>query len=185
MKKVLITGGAGYIGSILARLLLKEGFKVRVMDILMFGGESIVELLNDPNFEFIKGDVREKKDREKALQGMDMVVNLAAIVGDPACSKQPELAKETNLEATKKMYQEANEFGVERFVFASTCSNYGKSKNPENYMTEESELAPVSLYAETKVAAEKYLLSQPEKNKTKPTCLKICYRIWTLPAYAI
>lgn len=172
MKNVLITGGAGYIGSILSRLLLKEGYKVRVLDLLMFGGESLVELLNNPDFEFIKGDVRLKKDRKKALKGVDMVVNLAAIVGDPACAKDPERAKETNLEATKSLYTEANDSGVERFVFASTCSNYGKAKNPETFMTETSTLSPVSLYAETKVAAEKFLLSQAKTNTTKPTCLR-------------
>jgi nucleoside-diphosphate-sugar epimerase len=172
MKNVLITGGAGYIGSILSRLLLKEGYKVRVLDLLMFGGESLVELLNNPDFEFIKGDVRLKKDRKKALKGVDMVVNLAAIVGDPACAKDPECAKETNLEATKSLYTEANDSGVERFVFASTCSNYGKAKNPETFMTETSALSPVSLYAETKVAAEKFLLSQAKTNTTKPTCLR-------------
>ncbi|MCF8337107.1 MAG: NAD(P)-dependent oxidoreductase [Bacteroidales bacterium] len=171
-NKVLVTGGAGYIGSILCRLLLKKGYKVRVLDKLLFGGESLVELLNDPNFEFIKGDVRNEEDRKKALKGMSMAVNLAAIVGDPACANDPDLAKETNLEATKKLYQEANEEGLERFIFASTCSNYGKSKNPENYMNEDSELSPVSLYAETKVAAEKSLLGQPKNNRTKPTCLR-------------
>ena len=171
-QKVLVTGGAGYIGSILVRLLLKEGHFVRVLDNFRFGGEAIIELLNDSNFEFIKGDVRNKEDRQKALEGMNIAVNLAAIVGDPACAKDPDLARETNLEATKKLYEEANQKGLDRFIFASTCSNYGKSKNPENYMNEDSELSPVSLYAETKVAAEKFLLGQPQDNKTKPTCLR-------------
>jgi nucleoside-diphosphate-sugar epimerase len=170
-QKVLVTGGA-YIGSILVRLLLKEGYLVKVLDNLRFGGEAIVELLNDDNFDFQKGDVRNQEDIREALKNVDFVVNLAAIVGDPACKAEPELARETNFVATKQLYQLANDFGVKRFVFASTCSNYGRSKNPEDYMDENSELAPVSLYAETKVDTEKFLLSQPKENTTKPTCLR-------------
>jgi len=172
MKKILVTGGAGYIGSVLVRLLLQKNYKVRVLDLLLFGGESIAELTNDPNFEFLKGDVRDAKTIRKALTDMDAVVNLAAIVGDPACAKQPELARETNYEASKFAYEIANELGVKQFVFASTCSNYGKMDDPESYVDEESKLAPVSLYAETKVATEKFLLSQPKENICKPTCLR-------------
>jgi nucleoside-diphosphate-sugar epimerase len=172
MKKILVTGGAGYIGSVLVRLLLKQDYKVRVLDNLLFGGESIVELLNDPNFEFVKGDVRDEKILEIALQGIDVVANLAAIVGDPACAKEPELARAVNFEATKMVYNIANKLGVDRFIFASTCSNYGKMDNPNTFVDENSKLAPVSLYAETKVATENYLLSQPKENKCKPTCLR-------------
>ena len=172
MTKILVTGGAGYIGSILVKQLLEKNYKVRVLDILNFGGDSLVELFNNPDFEFQKGDVRKDEDIAKALEGVDAVVNLAAIVGDPACAKEPEIAKETNLEGTKKLYQKANEKEVKRFVFASTCSNYGKMEDSDSYVTEESKLAPVSLYAETKVAAEKYLLGQDKSNTCKPTCLR-------------
>jgi nucleoside-diphosphate-sugar epimerase len=172
MKKVLVSGGAGYIGSVLVRLLLQSGYKVRVIDNLRFGGEAIVDLLNDENFEFHKGDTRNNEDLEKAVQGVDYVAHLAAIVGDPACAKEPDLARATNLEATKNFYQIANKNGVKKFVFASTCSNYGKMKNPEAFVNEESELAPVSLYAETKVAAETFLLEQDRNNTCKPTNLR-------------
>lgn len=171
-KKILVTGGAGYIGSVLVRLLLGNGYKIRVIDKLMFGGESIIELLDNPNFEFIKGDIRNKKDIKTALKNIDYVANLAAIVGDPACKAEPELAKETNCEAVVQMYLLANEMEIEKFVFASTCSNYGKSKDPEVYVNEESKLDPISLYAVTKVEAEKYLLNQSKDNVTKPTCLR-------------
>lgn len=171
-KRVLVTGGAGYIGSVLVRLLLKQNFKVRVLDNLLFGGESIVELLNDPNFEFVKGDVRDENTLKIALQNIDVVANLAAIVGDPACAKEPDLAKAINFEAAKMVYQIANNLGVEKFIFASTCSNYGKMDDPNTLVDENSKLAPVSLYAETKVATENYLLSQPKENKCKPTCLR-------------
>ncbi|MBN9483448.1 MAG: epimerase [Bacteroidetes bacterium 43-93] len=171
-KKVLVTGGAGYIGSVLTRQLLDKGFKVRVLDSLMYGGEPIIDLLNDPDFEFVKGDVRNEADVRKAMEGIDCVAHLAAIVGDPACAQQPELAKSTNLEGSKLLYKIANEMGVEKFVFASTCSNYGKMEDPNSFVTEESALAPVSLYAETKVGVEQFLLGQPKSNNTKPTCLR-------------
>ncbi|MEN8122643.1 MAG: NAD-dependent epimerase/dehydratase [Bacteroidota bacterium] len=172
MKKILVSGGAGYIGSVLVRLLLKSGYKVRVIDNLRFGGEAIVDLLNNPDFEFIKGDTRNDDDLTKAVQGVDFIAHLAAIVGDPACAKEPELARETNLDASKRFYQIANENGVKRYVFASTCSNYGKMKDADAFVNEESELAPVSLYAETKVATEQFLLSQPKGNVCKPTSLR-------------
>ena len=171
-KRILVTGGAGYIGSVLARLLLEKGYKVRVLDSLMFGGEPILDLLNHPEFEFVKGDVRNEHDVRKALKEVYAVAHLAAIVGDPACAKQPELAKETNLEGSKTLYKIANENGVKRFVFASTCSNYGKMEDPDSFVSESSKLAPVSLYAETKVATELFLLEQPKTNTCKPTCLR-------------
>lgn len=171
-KKILVTGGAGYIGSVLTRQLLDKGYQVRVMDNLMYGGEPIIDLLNLPNFEFTKGDIRNEADVRVAMYGIDCVAHLASIVGDPACAKHPELAKTTNLEGSKLLYSIANEMGVSKFVFASTCSNYGKMSDPEAYVTEESETAPVSLYAETKVAVEQYLLSQPQSNNCKPTCLR-------------
>lgn len=171
-EQVLVSGGAGYIGSVLVRLLLEKGYRVRVLDNLMFGGVPIIDLLNNEDFEFMKGDVRNPDDVRRAMQGMDHVVHLAAIVGDPACAKQPELAREVNLDGSKRMYDMANELGLKRFVFASTCSNYGKMSDPESYVDEESVLAPVSLYAETKVAVEQYLLSQPKTNPCKPTSLR-------------
>ena len=172
MKKVLVTGGAGYIGNVLVRQLLKQQFKVRVLDNLNFGGGAILDLLTDPNFEFQKGDIRDTETAKKACSGVDYVAHLAAIVGDPACAKAPELAKSINLEATKNLYTYANAAGVRKFVFASTCSNYGKMKDSETYVDETSPLAPVSLYAETKVEAEKFLLSQNPTNTCKPTCLR-------------
>jgi len=170
--KVLVSGGAGYIGSVLVRILLEKGYSVRVLDRLSFGGDAIVDLLDHPNFEFIKGDVRNETDVRKALSGIESVAHLAAIVGDPACAQEPELTRDVNLGGTKMMYNIANEMGVKRFVFASTCSNYGKMSDPDSFLTEESELSPVSLYAETKVEIEKFLLGQPKDNVTLPTCLR-------------
>jgi nucleoside-diphosphate-sugar epimerase len=168
--KVLVTGGAGYIGSVLVRQLLEQNFQVRVIDSLLHGGESLADLLNDQNFEFIKGDVRNRNDVKKALERVNAVAHLAAIVGDPACAKEPELAEATNLHGSKLLYEEANSAGVDRFIFASTCSNYGRMSDPTKLVDEDSPLAPVSLYAKTKVEVEKHLLSSA--GSCSPTCLR-------------
>lgn len=169
---ILVTGGAGYIGSVLVRRLRGAGVRVRVLDNLMVGGESLVELLSDPGFEFVRADVRDEGALRQALAGCEAVLHLAGIVGDPACKAQPELARSVNLDASLALYRLAAEAGCSRFVFASTCSNYGKSANPDAYLDESSVLAPVSLYAETKVAVERFLLDQPRSAPCKPTCLR-------------
>lgn len=171
-KKVLVTGGAGYIGSVLVRLLLENGYYVRVIDNLSFGGEPIIDLLNHDRFDFVKGDIRNPEDAQKAVEGMDYVAHLAAIVGDPACAVNPDLTRSINIDGAQLMYETANRNQVKKFVFASTCSNYGKMKDPNAFVNEDSELAPVSLYAETKVAFEKFLLGQDKNNVCKPTCLR-------------
>lgn len=172
MKKVLVTGGAGYIGSVLVRILLRKGYYVRVLDNLSFGGESLVELLNDNNFDFIKGDIRDNDILSAAMNGIDYVAHLASIVGDPACALDPDLTKDINLNGAYNTYNTANTAGVKKFVFASTCSNYGKMKDSNEYVNEESEINPISLYAETKVEFENFLLSQDKNNIAKPTCLR-------------
>lgn len=170
--KVLITGAAGYIGSVLTRQLLERGYFVRGLDSLIFGGESLISVYNYPNFEFIKGDIRDKKILLNSLQGIDAVVHLAAIVGDPACAKQSELAEETNWTATKMLFDLSVEAkNVKRFIFASTCSNYGKMKEVE-YVSEDSPLNPVSLYAKLKVKFEKYLLESDTRKDFVPTSLR-------------
>lgn len=173
MNRVLVTGGAGYIGSILTRLLLAAGHQVMVLDNLLFGGESIADLLNDPNFKFVKGDIRCQTTLQFVLDFCpDAIVHLAAIVGDPACAMEPKLARETNLEASKQLFDLAERQGVKRFIFASTCSNYGDMQDPGVYLTEISPLAPVSLYAKTKVAVEEYLFSKGKNIKCKPVALR-------------
>ena len=163
-KHVVITGGAGYIGSLLTSELLRTNYRVTVLDTLIFGGESLVPFLNHPNFQFIKADVTEPRALKDSLkdgwQKPNAIVHLAGIVGFPACQAVgPQVAWKYNVEATKMVFEQAADLGVERFVFASTYSNYGFSENG-NAVTEESPLNPQSLYAETKIAAEEYLLSQ-------------------------
>jgi nucleoside-diphosphate-sugar epimerase len=170
--KILITGGAGYIGSTLAPLLLAAGHEVRVLDILAFGGNSLLGSWSDPGFEFIHGDIRDLSTIRTAVAGRDAVVHLAAVVGDPACSRQPDLARETNLDASMTLIEESKRAGIKRFVFASTCSNYGKMKDPSQFVDEDSELTPVSLYAETKVAVEKALLQTGNNGAWCPTPLR-------------
>lgn len=172
MKNILVTGAAGYIGSVLVRQLLDNGYSVRGMDILNFGGESLLSIYNHPNFEFFNGDIRNDNDLIKGLNDVWGVVHLAAIVGDPACAKQPELATETNLIASKKLFDLCNNReNVQRFVFASTCSNYGKM-DCDGYVNENSSLMPVSLYAELKVKFEKYLLDSETRESFIPTALR-------------
>src|SRR6476619_1107662 len=165
--KVLVTGGAGYIGSVLVRQLLSKGFSVRVLDSLKFGGDALYDVMLDPNFEFILGDVRNDHDVSAALQGIDAIAHLAAIVGDPACKKFSDEANETNWSGSVNLFEKAEASGVKKFVFASTCSNYGKMPDPDSFVTEASELNPISLYAELKVKFEKYLL---EEHKTSNIC---------------
>jgi len=157
---VLVTGGAGYVGSTLVPLLLAAGHRVRVVDALLHGGEPLLPVFADPAFEFVRSDLASAGTAGAAVSGMDAVVHLAAIVGDPACARQPERARAVNLEASLALLDAARKAGVSRFVFASTCSNYGRMKDPTAFVDESSELAPVSLYAETKVAVEKALLAE-------------------------
>jgi nucleoside-diphosphate-sugar epimerase len=170
--KVIITGGAGYVGSVLTALLLAEGHQVRVLDSLAHGGDSLLGAWCHPGFEFVRGDVRDRTTIKAAVSGRNAVVHLAAIVGDPACARNPDLARAINLDASLQLIEESQSAGVERFVFASTCSNYGKMKDTDAYVDEESELSPVSLYAETKVAVELALLKSHLGNGWSPTPLR-------------
>jgi len=165
-RHILITGGAGYIGSILTSELLRANYRVTVLDSLLFGGESIVPFLNHPNFHFVKADVTENRAVRDSLkrdwQKPDTVIHLAAIVGFPACQAVgKQVAWKYNVEATKNVYGQSADLGVERFVFASTYSNYGLSEDGKP-VTEESPLNPQSLYAETKIATEEFLLAQKD-----------------------
>lgn len=175
MKTILVTGGAGYVGSGLLRALLKNGFRVICVDKLLFGGESILGLWHEPNFEFYNLDIVDSVGLREIIRstGVKYVIHLAAIVGDPACKLNPDLAVGTNWEASKKLVEISVEQGIEKFAFASTCSNYGKMSTPDSFVDETSELAPVSLYAELKVKFEKYLLDLKEDaTKFAPVCLR-------------
>lgn len=181
-RHVLITGGAGYIGSLLTSELLRANDRVTVLDSLLFGGESLVPFLHHPNFQFVKADVTEPrvvkdalKDGKDGWQKPDAIVHLAAIVGFPACQAVgKQVAWRYNVDATKSVFGQAVDLGVERFVFASTYSNYGLSEDGQP-VTEESHLNPQSIYAETKIAAEEFLLSQKDAS-----CAPLLFRFATL-----
>jgi nucleoside-diphosphate-sugar epimerase len=160
------------VGSTLTPLLLAAGHQVRVLDHLAFGGESLLGVWCKPGFEFMRGDIRDRTTVRAAISGRDAVVHLAAVVGDPACARQPDVARATNLDASLALIQESQSAGVSRFIFASTCSNYGKMKNADQYVDEESELRPISLYAETKVAVETALLASVSNYGWCPTPLR-------------
>ena len=169
-RHVIVTGAAGYIGSLLVAELLRNGYLVTGIDTLLFGGESIVPLLQHPDFHFIKADVTEPRAIKDAIRDEqfsngkwplpDAMVHLAAIVGFPACQAVGKpVAWRYNVDATKQVFQQSCDLHIGRFVFASTYSNYGLM--PDGVpVTEESALTPQSIYAETKVAAEEYLLGQ-------------------------
>jgi len=168
IEDVLVVGGAGYIGSILTRQLLDAGYRVRVLDLELFGTESLEGVMDHPRLETMKGDFRNVEDAARALRGMDAVCHLAAIVGDPACALDRETTITVNYAAAKMMAQLAKANGISKFVFASTCSVYGDS---EQIMSEHSPLNPVSLYATTKIDAERALLDAADA-EFQPTILR-------------
>ncbi len=158
--RTTITGGAGYVGALVARELAGAGHEVVALDSLLHGQDDVAGALRSEGIELQVGDVRDPEHRERALRGADAVVHLAAIVGDPACAQDPELARAVNVEGSHAVLADAERLGVSRFVFASTCSNYGRMDDPTVAIDETGALAPVSLYAEQKVAVEKEILSR-------------------------
>lgn len=178
-QHILITGGAGYIGSLLTSELLRQNYRVTLLDSLLFGGESILPFLSHPNFHFIKADVTEPRTIRDAVKKdwgkPDAVIHLAGIVGFPACQAVgKQVAWKYNVDATRFVFEQSADLGVERFVFASTYSNYGLSEDGKP-VTEETPLNPQSLYAETKIAGEEYLLSQKDA-----VCAPLIFRFATL-----
>jgi len=175
LEHIMVTGGAGYVGSGLLRELLSKNYKVTCIDNLMFGGESLLDIWHHSNFNFIKCDINDINSFDKIIVNgnFDAVIHLAAIVGDPACKLYSDLAKKTNRDSTRWLFDRCKEVGISKFLFASTCSNYGKMDNPESYVDENSKLAPVSLYAELKVEFEEYMLNEIERTDSFiPTSLR-------------
>ncbi len=149
MKKVLITGGAGYIGSILTSRLLDLGYHVTVYDNFLFGASGLLTLSINPGLTIIKGDIRDRKNLYDVIKNQDLVIHLAAIVGYPACAADPTIAKTTNIEGTKNVVDCMSR--NQRLIFASTGSTYGKT---DGIVSEETAIAPLTLYGLTKKEGE-------------------------------
>lgn len=163
-RHIVITGGAGYIGSLLTAILLRQGHRVTVIDNLLFGGESLLAFFSDPNFYFSKASVTDPRSLRDSLPRSaprpDTIIHLAGIVGFPACQAIGRPATwHYNVQATQNIYEQAASLGVKRFLYASTYSVYAPSPDGSP-VNEASPLLPESLYAESKIAAEQYLLSQ-------------------------
>lgn len=155
MKKILITGGAGYLGSILTETLLKEGHSVTVLDNLSYNQLSLNGFCSNKNFNFVLGDVRNESLLEKLVNENEVIIPLAAIVGMPACKSNPQAAIDINLNQIKNVIKFSKSDSNKQIILPNTNSQYGSSKE---IITEDSPFKPLSLYAETKCDAEKSLL---------------------------
>jgi len=172
---VLITGGAGYIGSYLIGELLRLGLRVTVVDELLFGGESLLAYRLHPAFHFVKADVWEARSIKNSIRSdwpiPQAIIHLAAIAGFPACQAVGrQVAWRYNVESTQHVFEQAVEIGVNRFVYISSYSIYGLSRDGKS-ITEDAPLNPQSLYAETKIASERFLLGH-----SSDTCAPLIFR---------
>jgi len=165
-KTILVTGGAGYVGSVLTNKLLEQNFHVKILDSLVYGIDGISKHLSANSIEFLNSDIREISKIRDFFNDVDCVIHLAAIVGEPLCRKIPLAAKQINEFATKNLINLTKHVGVKRFIFASTCSVYGSSNT---IVDENSAILPLSLYSECKVNSEKFLSSA--KSKSFETCI--------------
>ena len=169
IKRVLVTGGAGYVGCVLVKKLLEKGYQVRVLDKLIFGKEPLAEFANNPNFNLQVGPVEDKYILEKCLKGVDAVIHLVGLSNDPSCEIDSELTRKENIEATKILLEMCKGRSVKRFIFASSCSVYGFTG--DIVVTEESIPNPLTAYARSKIDCEKLILPAADKNFTT-VCLR-------------
>jgi nucleoside-diphosphate-sugar epimerase len=170
-RRILVTGGAGYVGSHVTRLLLERGYRVRVFDKLAWGRGSVADLAGQRGFELYEGDICHIEDLVEGLEGCAGAIHLAGIVGDPACDLDPDATYAVNLEATRAIVNVARYRGLSRFVFASTCSVYGAAG--ESWIDETTPVQPASLYAETNVQSEELILDGFRDADTLATVMRL------------
>ena len=168
-KKVLITGGSGYIGVHLTKMFLDSNYEVVLLDNHLYGSHGISHLKDHKNISIIHGDISNIKDVVRSLKDVDTIIALAAIVGDPACSVSPQETLNLNYESSKILIETANFYGVRRLVFASSCSVYGVGG--DELLTESSALNPVSLYAKTRIMSENILFERSDS--VSPVILRL------------
>ena len=172
MKKILIIGGEGYIGNVVSQYLLDEGYAIVSYDSLLFNNNHcVLNKTQNPNYQFIFGDMLNTVHLTSVLNGVDGVVLLAGLVGDPITKKYPRESAAINDVGVKNVIDLCAEKNIDKFIFVSTCSNYGLIKDNE-LGHEEFELNPLSLYAKSKVNAEKHILSLIGKTDMNPTILR-------------
>ncbi|MXV63860.1 NAD-dependent epimerase/dehydratase family protein [Natronorubrum sp. JWXQ-INN-674] len=171
-ETVLVVGGAGYLGSVLCRQLIGDGFDVRVLDPLLYGDAGIADLTDDDRFTLIRGDARSVDAVLEAIDGADAVVHLGGIVGDPASEIDAEKTLEYNLHSTQLLASLCKYHGINRFVFASTCSVYGRSETDSGRLAEDAPRNPVSLYARLKIQSERVLQDLAD-DRFSPTILRM------------
>ncbi len=171
LSNVLVIGGAGYIGSILVRKLLERGSDVVVFDRFLYGSGPLEDVADDPKLTVVEGDTRHIEDVTAVLGGVDAVVHLGEVVGDPACALYPSITQGINYFATSAIANICKHFQINRFVYASSCSVYGAS-NSADLLTESSPFNPVSLYAKMKIASENALMEACDENFV-PTILRL------------
>ena len=172
-RTVLVVGGAGYIGSVLVRRLLAAGWAVRVLDLFLYGRHSLDGLQGE--IEIIAGDAKNIDTLVDAVEGVDAVVYLAELVGDPAVAQAPQMALKTNYLAVTALAQLCEYLNINRFVYTSSCSVYGASAEPDEFLTELSPTAPVSLYGKIKLLVEEAMLSMARRPNQlfAPTILRL------------
>ena len=153
--KILVTGGAGYLGSVIVGKMLNSGYQIVVLDKLLFNQTSLLQYTSNPNFNFIYGDVRNETLLEKLCNEADVIIPLAAIVGFPACAADPKLAKEINFDQIVNIVKFTNGKS-KKILYPNTNSGYGLGKG-QTECTEESPLTPISVYGQTKCEAENFL----------------------------
>ena len=171
-KSILVIGGAGYIGPVVTDHLLASGYTVHCLDLLLYRNQSSVTLhLGHPRYRFFYGDLRDRETLARALNGVQSVVLLAGLVGDPITKKYPDAARLINDEGILGCLEFLDGKQLDRVVFVSTCSNYGLIGSDE-LADEDYTLNPLSLYAKSKVRAEQYLLSGRKKLDYTPTILR-------------